>query len=170
MTPCSVIGCLSPIKARKLCNKHYELLMKYGDPLIRVRRERGSGTFTNRGRHYFGGHTAAFAHVLIAEKALGRKLPPGACVHHIDRNPLNNSHDNLVICPDQKYHSLLHMRMRALAACGNASWRKCKRCGKYDAPDNVRIYGEDIVHPKCNTLHAGKHKRRKRELLIQTGR
>lgn len=46
-----------------------------------------------------------FEHILIAEKALGKYLPPGAVVHH-------HSPTQLVICEDQAYHMLLHKRMR----------------------------------------------------------
>jgi HNH endonuclease len=52
-------------------------------------------------------------HVLVAEKALGKPLPKGAIVHHVDGNTLNNAPSNLVICQDQAYHCLLHKRQRA---------------------------------------------------------
>ena len=100
-----------------------------------------------------------FEHVLIAERVLGRKLPAGACVHHADENPSNNTPSNLVICPNQAYHSLLHIRARSLAECGNADWRKCKRCGKYDAVDRLSIYRNEAVHPECNRAHAKLYRR-----------
>lgn len=78
-------------------------------------------------------------HILMAERAIGRKLPSGAHVHHVDENPLNASPDNLVICPDAAYHKLLHRRTDALNACGNANWAKCTYCMKYDSPDNLTI-------------------------------
>lgn len=46
--------------------------------------------------------------------ALGKKLPPGAIVHHVDLNPFNNEPTNLVICPDTQYHMLLHERTKAI--------------------------------------------------------
>lgn len=76
-------------------------------------------------------------HILIAEKALGKYLPNGAEVHHIDENKLNNRNNNLVICQDRAYHMLLHQRMRALKACGNPNWRHCRRCKKYDDIKNL---------------------------------
>lgn len=72
-------------------------------------------------------------HVLIAEKALGKSLPPGSEVHHADGNKKNNSPSNLVVCPDRAYHKLLHARLRAWKACGNPNWRKCRYCKQYSA-------------------------------------
>ena len=51
-----------------------------------------------------------YEHVLIAEEILGRRLKKGECVHHIDMDGTNNSHDNLLIC-DNSYHFWLHQEM-----------------------------------------------------------
>lgn len=87
------------------------------------------------------------------EKVLGKKLPLFSVVHHVDGDEANNSHTNLVICEDQRYHCLLHQRTDALKACGCASWRRCKFCGKYDAPNNLRIcsysYRDTVTHAEC---------------------
>ena len=74
----------------------------------------------------------------IAEKVLSRKLKGTEQVHHVDENPFNNEHINLVVCPDQAYHNLLHVRQRAYDACGNASFRKCHICKTYD--DTALMY------------------------------
>lgn len=160
MNNCKIEGCLGVAKARDLCSKHHDRYLRHGDPLKTVRRPKGSGTLRSRGDCLVtvaGRHV--FEHVLIAERALGKPLPPGACVHHVDENPANNNPLNLVICPDQAYHSLLHVRARALAACGNADWRKCKRCGKYDSVTRLSVYGNEAVHPECNRAHAKLYRR-----------
>jgi len=77
-------------------------------------------------------------HVLVAEKAFGGRLPAGAVVHHIDYDIQNFANENFVVCPDESYHNLLHMRTNAYDACGNADWLKCYFCKEYDAPENVK--------------------------------
>lgn len=77
-------------------------------------------------------------HQVIAERALGKPLPLGAHVHHIDGNPLNNANNNLVICQDATYHKLLHRRQKALLACGHADWRYCDICRRYDHPSSMK--------------------------------
>ena len=75
-----------------------------------------------------------YAHIVIAERALGKPLPAGAEVHHVDENRRNSVNTNLVICQDRAYHQLLHVRTRAFRACGNADWLSCNFCHEYDDP------------------------------------
>ena len=98
-------------------------------------------------------------HTVIAEKVLGKKLPPDAEVHHVDGDKSNNAHTNLVICPDSAYHQLLHRRQAALDACGNTNWVKCCHCKKYDDPANMTVTIRKVrgsktqlaYHKSCNT-------------------
>jgi hypothetical protein len=72
---------------------------------------------------------SSLAHVLIAEMALGKTLPPQADVHHVDENTLNNAPSNLVICQDRAYHKLLHIRALVVRAGGDPNTQKvCRRC------------------------------------------
>lgn len=54
-------------------------------------------------------------HILVAERAFGRRLPKGVVVHHVNEQGHDNRNENLVICENQAYHALLHTRMRARA-------------------------------------------------------
>lgn len=89
------------------------------------------------------------AHVLVAEAALGKRLPRGAVVHHVNEDPADNRGANLVICPDNAYHALIHQRTRAIAACGRADWRKCRFCNQYDAPGELWISSARAHHRRC---------------------
>lgn len=83
------------------------------------------------------GKEVTTVHRALVEKLLGRKLPDEAVVHHIDDDETNNVNENLVVCPNQAYHALLHKRMRALAAAGNADYEMCHICKQYDAPESL---------------------------------
>jgi len=70
-------------------------------------------------------------HVLVAERALGKRLPSGAEVHHVNSDPQDNRRNNLVICQNHHYHMLLHARQRILERGGNPDRDKeCARCGR----------------------------------------
>lgn len=88
-------------------------------------------------------------HVVIAEHALGREMPAGVQVHHVDYDSSNSVPGNLVICPNQDYHYLLHVRTDALNACGNANWRKCQFCKTWDAPEKMVQKNRVNYHALC---------------------
>lgn len=68
-------------------------------------------------------------HVLVAERALGKPLPAGAEVHHVDGSGGNNARGNLVICQDKAYHKLLHFRERIVRIGGDPDTQKiCSTC------------------------------------------
>lgn len=102
--------------------------MADSDPTRKIRPSRRTG------RNYLSFKADGvdrYEHRDIAERALGKPLPPKAEVHHVDGNRRNNSPSNLVICQDHAYHMLLHVRARILAAGGNpntdAICSGCKR-------------------------------------------
>jgi hypothetical protein len=97
----------------------------------------------NRGRY-------VFQHILIAEKVIGKLLPVGVVIHHVDGNGLNNENKNLVICENEEYHRLLHKKARAFYSCGDSNMLKCRICKEYDSKDNLMFYGKNIVHKVCN--------------------
>jgi hypothetical protein len=100
-------------------------------------------------------------HVLIAERVLGKYLPPRAVIHHVDENGLNNANNNLVICENDPYHIFLHQRIRAYGACGHANWRKCRICHQYDDPVNLSVptkKGVPAYHKKCASKYQRERK------------
>lgn len=93
-------------------------------------------------------------HILIAEKVLGKLLPTGAVIHHINENRSDNRKENLVICQDENYHRFLHVRLRALKACGNPNWKKCRYCKEWDDPENLYIDScNQGFHKKCRNKY-----------------
>ena len=136
-TLCTIAGCNKPHEARGMCSMHYQRFRKSGSPGPAEPQHDGRGAINAYG--YFIVHRKG-EHVVIAEKALGKPLPPKAIVHHVDGNRCGNRGSNLVICPDRAYHNLLHARERALDACGNANWLLCPFCGKHDDPKRLYVY------------------------------
>ena len=100
-----------------------------------------------------------FEHILVVERAIGRLLRRPECVHHINGDRADNRGANLVACQDQAYHSLLHQRARALAACGHAAWLTCNYCKQWadpvqlyvGRPSRGRLAG--VYHRACRAAH-----------------
>ena len=107
-------------------------------------------------------------HIRVVERALGKYLPSTAIVHHMDGNPSNNAPKNLVVCPDQAYHKLLHQRAVAFAACGDASALKCDLCHSFERQEEMREYsyrrgkGHYGRHLSCNRKYVKGYADRRR--------
>jgi len=102
----------------------------------------------NRGCH-------VYEHILVAEKILGKHLPKGAVIHHVNGIRTDNRPENLVICQDQTYHKLLHRREKALKVCGHADWRNCTFCQQWDDPIHMYVHpnNRQAFHRKCHNLY-----------------
>ena len=98
-----------------------------------------------------------YTHREKVETALGRRLSGLEVVHHVNYNKKDNRNSNLVVCPNDAYHKLLHQRTNALDKCGDAHYRKCQFCGQYDAPESLVASRKIIYHRAC----AAKYKREK---------
>ena len=153
MKICTVEGCNREIRAKGLCSNHYNMNRKHCRTHT-IMRASGTGYIKNGYKMFNVGDDSLREHRVIAEKALGRELPVGAVVHHVDMNRANNTPNNLVICPSEKYHHLLHIRQRAYDACGDANKEKCKFCGIYDNHEALAHYKNNSpVHPGCNAKY-----------------
>lgn len=152
-TTCSISLCNKYVYAKGYCLKHWTRVKRYNRE-HRIFQKPGSQQI-RQGYLYTPVNGKRVAeHVIIAEKALGRKLPKGAHVHHVDGNKLNNENNNLVICQSSAYHNLIHLRQRSFNDCGNPAWRRCMYCKNYDSPNNVTVtkHGH-VYHKTCNTEH-----------------
>jgi hypothetical protein len=126
---------------------------------MKPRRKHKTGTVTSEGYIYQKrGGVGKFQHIWIAEKALGKPLPPSSGVHHVNGCKGDNRTSNLVIYPNQKYHLLLHRRSDAYAVTGDANKRKCSLCGDYDAPENLYIRDRLSVHKVCKAAYDRKRR------------
>lgn len=113
----------------------------------------------NTTKYVGGGGGKKRKHTRIAEWALGRQLPAGVEVHHVNEDKSDNRPENLVICPNHEYHHLLHVRQRAQDACGDANKRCCKFCKKWDSVNNLE--GDQrtgIYHRLCNIAYCKAYK------------
>ena len=152
MKMCSVEGCGNKSRSCGLCDKHYARMRRHGH-LNETRRPVGAGSIDDNGYIVISkGGVSKRAHVIIAEKALGKSLPKGAEVHHVDGNPANNNPKNLVVCLNHEYHGLIEQRTRAYNTSGHADWVRCCFCKQYDDPKNMYLHPTQLHmwHRSCN--------------------
>ena len=123
--------------------------------------------YKNHPRIQSGGYT--LEHILVVEKAIGRHLPEKHPVHHVDHNKGNNVNTNLVVCEDESYHNLLHIRERAIKACGRADWRKCRFCKVWDTPLKMVRYdsSSQYAHFTCGAKRGSIKRNKRNEYIVQ---
>ena len=147
---CSVEGCEKLVEKTGLCGMHYRRKARHGDTSTLLRKPIGSVYKAGDGylmKQIESGRK--MLHVIVAEEVLGKPLPAGAVVHHVDGNKENNEKSNLVICPSKAYHNTIHMRMRAMDECGDANARKCGYCGEYDSVSTMSVRSTRAYHKAC---------------------
>lgn len=115
---CIVEGCgqRAVTISDKLCHFHHRRKEANLDMTNeRSIRPRGAGTFDRKGYIVVRiNGEAKFQHRLVAEAALGKPLPSSAHVHHLNGKKWDNRNCNLVVCPSDEYHRLLHKRAEEL--------------------------------------------------------
>ncbi len=153
---CSVDGCDRPFSGNGYCGMHNARMSRYGR-LHLIRRENGTGNINAAG--YVDTHINGrrqYEHIIVAETALGKPLPEGAVVHHANEIKSDNRPENLVVCPDEGYHRLIHSRMRAFAESGNPDWKRCWICKTWDDQKNLNAHKTNTQwwHKDCYKKYA----------------
>lgn len=102
-------------------------------------------------------------HVLICENVLGRKLSKQNMIHHIDFNKSNNTNNNLVICENDEYHKLLHLRTNSLINTGFKDRYRCSSCNEYKKESEYYISNTvPFYYRRCKECAAKDNLKRKR--------
>lgn len=89
---CKVEGCSQNHGAKGYCYPHYYQWRRYGDPLIRLRSRKGSGSTNPQGYRLLKGK---LEHRSVMSSFLGRDLTQDESVHHINGDRADNRIENL---------------------------------------------------------------------------
>lgn len=113
---CSREDCNKEAKNRGFCYSHYMRWWRHGEgePAPLKQAPNGTGCIDNNGyvKVKVNGKST-YEHIVLAEKALGRKLTEDEVVHHTGKRHENHGPFKLVICT-REYHALIHKRMKEL--------------------------------------------------------
>lgn len=148
---CTIDECGRDAIARGWCHRHYKRWQVSGSPFV-ARPKAASGDGNIRPDGYLEiqkGGQRHFDHVRVVEGVLGKAIPPGAKVHHVNRNRSDNRPSNLVLCQDDAHHRLIHNRMSAVENGYPPHFRKCPYCKTYDDPVNLYVNGTMNRHVAC---------------------
>ena len=118
---CSIAGCERPRRMKGLCMMHYTRKHRTGNAgEAGLRRSKfGSGCINEDGYHaVMINYQQKLVHRLVVERAMWKPLPAGTIVHHLNGIKTDNRHCNLVVCPNESYHKLLHRRQKELGYNG----------------------------------------------------
>ena len=102
----------------------------------------------------------------IVERIRRKVLPSKAVIHHVDEDSLYDYPSNLVVCEDDAYHKLLHLRTDALRATGNPHSRRCKICKQWGIPgegDMVRLKRSARAKGDGTTRHRSCHTKEEKQ-------
>ena len=88
--------------------------------VVRKSGRRCGGTFIDEYGYRRFKDSGKLVHRWVAEKKIGRKLRREEVVHHIDKNKLNNSPENLHVCKNQFEHERIHFEEKLYS--GKARW------------------------------------------------
>jgi len=110
-----------------------------------------------------------YAHRLIAENKIGRKLKKGEIVHHIDENKNNNDPNNLIVFVSRRAHvshhkgnPLIKTNEKYVYDCEPKTKDNCLKCGK-ELYDN---YTKNKLCSNCYHISQRKVERPTKEQLI----
>lgn len=111
--PCSVRNCVykAPAQSKGLCVTHYVIWRNHGDPNFKIRRRRGTGSFTEGYKIVIVNGKRIREHRHIIQKYLKRTLKPNEIVHHKNGKRSDNRLCNLEV-QDRGKHTSHHNQER----------------------------------------------------------